>query len=259
VGGIADEVFRSASPLPQDAWFGVVAYAFQIYFDFSAYSDMAVGLGRIVGFEFPRNFNAPYLADSITHFWRRWHISLSTFLRDYLYVPLGGNRKGPARTYVNLATVMLFGGLWHGANWTFVVWGAMHGALLIWERAMDKKPWYAAFPRPLRVALTFVLVLISWVFFRADSLSDAGDFLAAMFGLAETPSGSWLLSASIYSPVHLLAMAACVAVVVQPRQAFDWSSRPLRVPAVVGLLVLFVVAMAVMSTQSFNPFLYFQF
>ncbi|MBM4093823.1 MAG: MBOAT family protein [Planctomycetes bacterium] len=259
VGGISDEVFRSASPLPQDAWFGVVAYAFQIYFDFSAYSDMAVGLGRIVGFEFPRNFNAPYLADSITDFWRRWHISLSTFLRDYLYVPLGGNRKGPARTYVNLATVMLFGGLWHGANWTFVVWGAMHGALLIWERAMDKKPWYAAFPRPVRVALTFGLVLVSWVFFRADSLSDAGDFLAAMFGLAETPSGSWLLAASIYSPVHLLAMAACVAVVVQPRQAFDWSSRPLRVPGVVGLLVLFVAALAVMSTQSLNPFLYFQF
>lgn len=116
VGSIADSVFNAQTPYVLDAWFGITAYAFQIYFDFSAYSDMAIGLGRMLGFEFPRNFNAPYLSASITEFWRRWHISLSTFLRDYLYVPLGGNRKGPRRTYLNLAIVMLLGGLWHGAN-----------------------------------------------------------------------------------------------------------------------------------------------
>ena len=118
---------------------GVIAYAFQIYFDFSGYSDMAIGLGRMFGFVIPENFRSPYLSESITDFWRRWHISLSTWLRDYLYMPLGGNRKGPRRTYVNLALVMLLGGLWHGANWTFLVWGAYHGSLLAFERWMGKR------------------------------------------------------------------------------------------------------------------------
>jgi alginate O-acetyltransferase complex protein AlgI len=130
MGEVADAAFASDSLMMVDAWFGVVAYAFQIYFDFSGYSDMAIGLGRMLGFELPRNFYAPYLADSITDFWRRWHISLSTFLRDYLYIPLGGNRKGNVRTYVNLAVVMFFGGLWHGASWVFVAWGLYHGILL---------------------------------------------------------------------------------------------------------------------------------
>ncbi len=122
-----------------DAWVGVIAYAFQIYFDFSGYSDMAVGLSRLFGFVIPKNFASPYLAESITDFWRRWHISLSTWLRDYLYVPLGGNRKGPRRTYINLTIVMLLGGLWHGANWTFVIWGTYHGVLLAFERWKGKE------------------------------------------------------------------------------------------------------------------------
>ena len=127
---------------------GVLAYAFQIYFDFCGYSDMAVGLGRMLGFEFLKNFDAPYLAESITDFWRRWHISLSSVLRDYLYFPLGGNRLGPARTYVNLAVVMLLGGLWHGAKWNFVVWGAYHGLLLGYERWRGKQSLYAVLPQP---------------------------------------------------------------------------------------------------------------
>ena len=129
-GQVADAVFNAANPCALDAWVGVLAYAFQIYFDFCGYSDMAVGLGRMLGFEFLKNFDAPYRAESITDLWRRWHISLSSVLRDYLYFPLGGNRKGPTRTYVNLAVVMLLGGLWHGAKWNFVVWGAYHGLLL---------------------------------------------------------------------------------------------------------------------------------
>ncbi|HQO35823.1 MAG TPA: MBOAT family O-acyltransferase, partial [bacterium] len=134
IGQAADAAFGAETLTTLDAWFGVIAYAFQIYFDFSGYSDMAIGLGRMFGFEFPRNFNAPYLADSITDFWRRWHISLSTFLRDYLYIPLGGNRVGPRRTYINLTLVMLLGGLWHGASWVFVIWGAYHGLFLAFER-----------------------------------------------------------------------------------------------------------------------------
>jgi alginate O-acetyltransferase complex protein AlgI len=117
-----------------DAWYGVTAYAFQIYFDFSGYSDMAIGLGLMLGFVFAKNFDSPYISQSITEFWRRWHISLSTWLRDYLYIPLGGNRKGPRRTYVNLDIVMLLGGLWHGASWNFVIWGALHGGMLALER-----------------------------------------------------------------------------------------------------------------------------
>jgi len=127
-GRVADAVFNASGPCAMDAWVGVIAYAWQIYFDFCGYSDMAVGLGRMLGFEFLKNFDAPYRAESITDLWRRWHISLSSVLRDYLYYPLGGNRKGPVRTYINLAVVMLLGGLWHGAKWNFVIWGAYHGA-----------------------------------------------------------------------------------------------------------------------------------
>ena len=259
MGEAADAVFGASGPAVADAWFGVIAYAFQIYFDFSAYSDMAVGLGRMLGFEFPRNFNAPYRADSITDFWRRWHISLSTFLRDYLYIPLGGNRKGRTRTYVNLATVMLLGGLWHGAGWTFVAWGAMHGTLLIWERWMGKDSLYAALPRVLRVAVTFVLVLMTWVFFRADSMSGAGGYFGAMFGVREASGGSLLLAAELYTRRNVTIAVICAIIAIQPWQAFDWSQKRLNVFAVLGLLGLFAFSLAVMSTQAFNPFLYFQF
>src|SRR5512137_104047 len=160
-GHVADAVFNAANPCALDAWFGVLAYAFQIYFDFCGYSDMAVGLGRMLGFEYLKNFDAPYLAESITDLWRRWHISLSSVLRDYLYFGLGGNRKGEAHTYLNLAVVMLLGGLWHGAKWVFVIWGAYHGALLAYERWRGKQSFYHTLPRGLRVAFTFVLMLFS--------------------------------------------------------------------------------------------------
>ena len=137
---------RPARCTAYDAWFGLFGYAFQIYFDFSGYSDMAVGLALMMGFVLIQNFDSPYKADSITEFWRRWHISLSTWLRDYLYIPLGGNRKGPVRTYVNLMTVMLLGGLWHGASWNFVIWGAIHGGMLAFERAQGKDSLYRRLP-----------------------------------------------------------------------------------------------------------------
>ncbi len=180
---------RPESLTALDAWFGVTAYAFQIYFDFSGYSDMAVGLGRMLGFEFIKNFNAPYRAESITDFWRRWHISLSTFLRDYLYIPLGGNRRGTRRTYVNLTIVMLLGGLWHGANWTFIVWGAYHGLLLALERWLGKQSLYHRLPQPMRIGMTFVLVLFSWVLFRAETLGDAVRYFGMMFGAGELNVG----------------------------------------------------------------------
>ena len=259
VGAIADAAFAAAAPGAIDAWFGVTAYALQIYFDFCGYSDMAVGLGRMLGFEFPKNFNAPYLADSMTDVWRRWHISLSTFLRDYLYIPLGGNRKGETHTYVNLAVVMLLGGLWHGARWNFVLWGAYHGLLLGLERWLGKKSVYARLPRPVRIAVTFVLMLMSWVLFRVENLTAAIPYYSSMFGIGASDGGTPLLAADLYTPYHLLMLAVCMVLVIQPIQAFDWAEQPLTWPRTAVLVPLFTLAVIFMFTQAFNPFLYFQF
>jgi alginate O-acetyltransferase complex protein AlgI len=258
-GGVADAVFNAAHPQAIDAWMGVVAYAFQIYFDFCGYSDMAVGLGRMFGFEIPRNFDAPYRAVSITDVWRRWHISLSSVLRDYLYYPLGGNRKGPRRTYVNLAIVMVLGGLWHGAKWNFIFWGAYHGLLLGFERWRGKRSLYEHFPQFVRIGITFVLMLLSWVWFRADDLTAASHYYAAMFGLGVSSSTSPLLAASIYTPFRLSILAVCALLVFQPLQAHDWAQRPQTWVRVAVLVPLFAIALVAMFGQSFNPFLYFQF
>ena len=258
IGKAADEVFNAEAPGMLDAWFGVTAYAFQIYFDFSAYSDMAIGLGRMVGFEFPRNFNAPYHADSITDFWRRWHISLSTFLRDYLYIPLGGNRVSTRRVYINLTIVMLLGGLWHGASWVFVIWGAYHGMLPAFERWRGKKSVYNRMPRFVRVSLTFVLVLFSWVLFRCPTLEEAVHFFKAMFALSSASDGSILLAAELYTQGNILLMILCTILACQKIQAFDWVER-LTWTKTVLLLVLFGFSLMAMFAQTFNPFLYFQF
>jgi alginate O-acetyltransferase complex protein AlgI len=258
LGTVADAAFGAQSLDAAGAWFGVVAYALQIYFDFCGYSDMAVGLGRMFGFEFMKNFDAPYRAESITDFWRRWHISLSTFLRDYLYIPLGGNRGGAARTYVNLAIVMLLGGLWHGANWTFIVWGAWHGGLLIAERWAGKKPAYQRLPRALRVAATFVLVLGSWVWFRAATLGDALVYFRAMLGGGESSEVTALLAGQLFAPGKLAVMAVAVCFLFARRQAHDWSES-LTWPKVAVVLPLFALSLLVMFSQSSNPFLYFQF
>jgi alginate O-acetyltransferase complex protein AlgI len=258
-GQVADAVFNSAAPTVLDAWAGAVAYAFQIYFDFCGYSDMAVGLGRMLGFEFLKNFEAPYRSESITEFWRRWHISLSSVLRDYLYIALGGNRRGEGRTYFNLAIVMILGGLWHGANWTFVLWGAGHGLLLVLERFLGRRsPWHFL-PRPGRIALTFLLVLFSWVPFRSDNISSAVSYYQAMFGLNAPGDAARLLGAAIYTPYHVFILALCAFLVLQPRQAHDWALAPLTFPRVAILVPLFVFSLSAMFAQHFNPFLYFQF
>ncbi|MGC9327793.1 MAG: MBOAT family O-acyltransferase, partial [Candidatus Hinthialibacter sp.] len=258
IGKPADAVFAAQAPAALDAWFGVTAYAFQIYFDFSAYSDMAIGLGRMVGFEFPRNFNAPYHADSITDFWRRWHISLSTFLRDYLYIPLGGNRLGPRRTYINLALVMLLGGLWHGASWVFVIWGAYHGVLLAFERWRGKKSVYEKLPHILRVFITFVLVLFSWVLFRCPTLEGAVQFFKAMFSFSGAGGGSILLAGELYTRGNIFLMILCAVFAYQSTQAFDWVKR-LTWAKTALLMILFTFSLMAMFAQTFNPFLYFQF
>jgi alginate O-acetyltransferase complex protein AlgI len=258
IGGIADAAFNAHSLQASDAWFGVTAYAFQIYFDFSGYSDMAVGLGRMIGFEFMKNFDAPYQADSITEFWRRWHISLSTFLRDYLYIPLGGNRKGPRRTYLNLAVVMLLGGLWHGANWTFVAWGAYHGLLLAFERRLGKESIYHRLPRPGRIGVTFVLILFSWVLFRSPTIGDAGHYFGAMLGLVGGDGHPALVAAQLYGRGQWILMALAAGILLSPLRAHDWSGT-VTWPKALALAPVLVLAVMAMCSQAFNPFLYFQF
>ena len=258
MGEIADVAFNAGDLAWHHAWVGVVAYAFQIYFDFSAYSDMAIGLGLMLGFNFPKNFDGPYRADSITNFWQRWHMSLSTWLRDYLYVPLGGNRKGPGRTYFNLAVVMLLGGFWHGAKWNFAVWGAIHGVMLAGERMMGKDSVYRRLPKPVRVAITFTIVLFTWVFFRAVDLSSAVRNLGAMFGSGGSTASAGLVGSTIYTRDHLIMFAISAYVMWFCRQSWDHAKSV--GPAKVALLVpLFAWSVLVMWTQSFNPFLYFQF
>ena len=251
---LADTAFGVGPAAAVDAWIGVVAYAFQIYFDFSGYSDMAIGLGLMIGFRMPINFDRPYAAESITDFWRRWHISLSAFLRDYLYIPLGGNRKGPRRTYINLALTMLLGGLWHGAAWTFLAWGAYQGAWLAFERWLGKRSLYAALPRPARIALTFVIVLGGWVFFRAPDIGFAGQYLATLVGAGGFGDGAMLF----VRPAHGLGFAlGAFAIWCMPTTQTLIHRRP---TSWIWLLQgAFVLALLHLHYQEHVPFLYYQF
>ena len=257
-GKIADLAFDAGSLAPLEAWYGVTAYAFQIYFDFSGYSDMAIGLGLMLGFVFPKNFDSPYLAQSITEFWHRWHISLSTWLRDYVYVPLGGNRKRRARTYVNLLAVMVLGGLWHGAAWNFVIWGTLHGALLGFERLRGRVPIYGALPRPLRVGATFTIVLIGWVFFRAPDLPQAVRYLGDMLALGHPQEGAGLLAGLVYQPYHFGTFLLAGAIIWGAPQAWDWT-RTLTAPKAAIVLALLGLSAVTLATQAYNPFIYFIF
>ncbi len=257
-GEIADVAFGAGSLGALDAWYGVIAYAFQIYFDFSGYSDMAIGLGLMLGFVFPKNFDSPYLSQSITEFWRRWHLSLSIWLRDNLYRPLGGNRKGSVRTYINLFVVMLLGGLWHGAAWNFVIWGALHGVLLAFERMLGKRAPYGWLPAPARVALTFTLVLVGWVFFRAPDLRAATGYLQSMAGFGVPQDGADLIAGLVYQPYYLLTAVIAALITWTCPQTWDWT-RTLTVPKAVTAIVLFVITSVVLMTQAYNPFIYFIF
>ncbi len=209
MGEIADAAFGNlGTPLMTTplAWVGAIAYTFQIYFDFSAYSDMAIGMGKMFGFHFRENFNYPYIATSVTDFWRRWHISLSTWFRDYVYIPLGGNRCSPARHILNLAIVWTLTGLWHGAAWNFILWGMFYGALLIIEKYLLKNI-LPKIPKPLTWLSTFAVVVFGWVLFRAETLPDVGGYLAAMFSGGGSPDQA-IYFLRQYAPEFLLCLVA---------------------------------------------------
>ncbi|MCH7790282.1 MAG: MBOAT family protein [Acidobacteria bacterium] len=245
------------------AWIGIAAYTVQIYFDFSGYSDMAIGLGRIFGFHFPENFNRPYSALSITDFWRRWHITLSNWFRDYVYIPLGGSKGSTTSTYLNLVAVFMLTGLWHGANWTFLVWGAYHGSLMLFERVtrtryLEKAP----YPVLSRV-LTLFLVMVGWVIFRADSVAEAFSYLAAMF----SPDGLGISAAVelAFDTRTQLVLALSTLVVFLPRDFVMGrvlETSPSRLVtyfryALAGIAVPYSAMLIAAGT--FSPFLYFQF
>jgi alginate O-acetyltransferase complex protein AlgI len=261
VAGLADKTFSLQDPSMGDAWLGALAYTIQLYFDFSGYSDMAIGLGLMMGFRFGENFNHPYISRSITEFWKRWHISLSTWLRDYLYIPLGGNRKGTARTYINLFLTMLLGGLWHGANWTFIIWGAWHGGILAAERASDRNRDMSAGLSALRFVLTFFLIVMGWVMFRASSVDQAFRFYGAMFGgkqAALSEALSWQITGA--SLTALVAGYILVFSVPYMERRYGINLKETRsLPVQAVTIVLFVLSVIKLSAESYSPFLYFQF
>jgi alginate O-acetyltransferase complex protein AlgI len=257
-GHVADAVFGAGTSVAIDAWYGAVAYAFQIYFDFSGYSDMAIGLGLMLGFIFAKNFDSPYKSASITEFWRRWHISLSSWLRDYLYISLGGSRAGELRTYRNLVITMLLGGLWHGASWNFVIWGGLHGGWLALERRFGHRTAVRRLPRPVHVAGTFLLVVVGWVFFRAPTLSASMMYFQSMLGLAHPDARQLIATGLIYQPYYLVtAIGAAVTVWTCP-QAWD-ITRYLTWPRAIACMGILWTAIGVLFTQSYNPFIYYIF
>lgn len=285
VAGPADKIFSlpAAELSTAHAWLGIVCYTLQIYFDFSGYSDMAIGLGRMFGFRFPENFRWPYVADSVTAFWRRWHISLSTWFRDYLYIPLGGNRVSPARRYANLVIVFFLCGLWHGASWNFVIWGLWHGSFLVIERltfnrrernARGENGFAATSARsavgsgPLAWPIwphvyTLLVVMIGWVFFRAETLAGAIAFLEAMAGLttaAPTPyTVGWYLTPEVWLALAAGAIGSAPwvpALASRLDGARGWSVPLLNTAALMALLVLSIMSMA---ARTYNPFIYFRF
>jgi alginate O-acetyltransferase complex protein AlgI len=248
------------------AWFGVLCYTLQIYFDFSGYSDMAIGLGLMFGFRFLENFNYPYISQTVTEFWRRWHISLSTWFRDYLYIPLGGNRGAPWRTYVNLLIVFLLCGLWHGASINFILWGLYYGVFLIVERVGLARV-MAAWPRLLRHAYLLLVVMVGWVFFRSDTVAGALGMLRVMAGFPVSPRVGHSLA--LYADVEKLAAIAIGIVgsgpvLVMIRRWLDGNfgrasalaSGVIEVAALGGILL---ASSMLLAAGTYNPFIYFRF
>jgi alginate O-acetyltransferase complex protein AlgI len=261
MGAIADPIFN----LPPGeltfslAWLGLLSYTLQIYFDFSGYSDMAIGLGKMFGFEFPENFNQPYRARSMTEFWRRWHMTLSRWFRDYVYIPLGGDRHGAWRTYWNLFIVFLLCGIWHGAGYTFVVWGLYHGTWLVAERLYRNH--FGELPRGVVPwFITLLAIMVGWVFFRSSNMSQAVSYLSILFGIVSNESAYLIESFLTTERAIVLGIGGLIA--LWPSESFSWrlSEKPLEILAKGSLaLGLLIYAIMLLSLRSFNPFIYFRF
>lgn len=254
---------------PGIAWLGIACYTLQIYFDFSGYSDMAIGLGRMFGFKFSENFNYPYIARSIQDFWKRWHISLSTWFRDYLYIPLGGNQHGEGKTYRNLFIVFLLCGLWHGASWNFIIWGLIHGSFLALERKVLKnliKTW----PRIICHCYTLFIVVNAWVFFRIEDLSDAFEYLKVMYFLSGNLDMPFNLTidnslSRLFYLALFFGIVFCLPLVQSIKAQMVFSENSRLISSIAGmtkilmLLFLFYLCISFLAVNSYNPFIYFRF
>lgn len=261
VATAADGIFALAPSelTAAHAWLGIVCYTLQIYFDFSGYSDMAIGLGRMFGFRFPENFRWPYVADTVQEFWRRWHMSLSSWFRDYLYVPLGGNRVSKGRMYFNLVLVFFLCGLWHGASWSFVVWGLYHGTFLVLER-LGLAAFVRRLPAPVRHAYLLLVVMIGWVFFRADTLQHAFAYLGAMAGAAAPGvkpfDAAWFLTPKVAFAMLAGAIGSAPVVRGLTDHTRGWMVETASTAALVGVLAASILQIA---GRSYDPFIYFRF
>jgi alginate O-acetyltransferase complex protein AlgI len=243
------------------AWIGVLCYTFQLYFDFSGYSDMAIGLAKMVGFKLPENFNNPYIADSVTDFWRRWHISLGNWMRNYLYIPLGGNKVNAKRLYFNLALVFIASGFWHGASWNFIIWGAYHGLFLIIERLFLLK-WYNKTGRFLRTVSTFFIVSIGWIFFRIDSIEPLFRYLKQLVNFHQITF--YPRDTEFYTYLAMAIISSFFAYFTWGKKlqlSFYEAEYSFSKHAIIGgiSLVLLLLSIAFISAFNFNPFIYFRF
>jgi alginate O-acetyltransferase complex protein AlgI len=270
---VADQVFASTiNDLSAiNAWLGIICYSLQIYYDFSGYSDMAIGLGRMFGFEFMENFNYPYMAQSVKEFWRRWHISLSSFFRDYVYIPLGGNKVKTGRTYVNLLIVFFLTGFWHGASWTFVVWGLFHGFFMVIERLGLEKI-LAKTGRPVANIYTLLVVMFAWVLFRADTLSIAFDYWKALFNLNINAEQTALFMSFNTKDIYLAFVIAILGAFGFFKLAGNYIDKLLvsekhtfgfpyfyHVSSALFYLALISICSMYLISGSYNPFIYYRF
>jgi alginate O-acetyltransferase complex protein AlgI len=264
LGEVADKIFvlPTTEITTLASWLGVICYAFQIFFDFSGYSDMAIGLGRMFGFRFLENFNFPYIARSIREFWQRWHISLSTWFRDYLYIPLGGNRGSKWRTYINLLIVFFVTGLWHGASWNFIVWGLFHGFFLLLERT-KLGIWREKMWSPLQYLYTVLVVLIGWVFFRSETIAQAQSYLQVMFGLSMTENYPFDYFDFLNLKVLVCLTLAIALSMPFPKLKFlsNYQIIPLlrRILVTIILAGILLLSIADLASETYNPFIYFRF
>lgn len=264
MGAVADKVFS----LPVSdfdvltAWIGAIAYTFQIFFDFSGYSDMAIGLSLVFGFHIPENFNYPYISKSITEFWRRWHISLSTWFKQYLYIPLGGNRVSKPRNYFNLLVVFLATGFWHGASWSFIFWGLWHGFFIVFEKLTGwHKDKQSSFVRCVQHIYALFVVIVGWVMFRADTMAYAWEYLKKMFGFGT--SSTMLYGLRYYANTQEYAIAVAAVLLSMPlfAKVLDFSAGKvwLRSAVNLGLVFLFLLSWGAIAASTYNPFIYFRF
>lgn len=261
----ADKIFNMAPAelTTSTAWIGMLAYTFQIYFDFSGYSDMALGLGKMMGFKFPENFDNPYTSKSITEFWRRWHMTLGNWMRNYLYIPLGGNKvKSNARLYMNLCIVFLVSGFWHGAAWTFIFWGAYHGFWLVLERVFLLKV-YDKIGKLLSTAICFLLVAIGWVFFRAEKLGDALRFIKKLFMFDFSMPRHFINSEFIFyfvlAVVFSFFTSFSIGKKIQDKVYYSYYGSFGNLTFTLIACILFTLSLASITSSGFNPFIYFRF